>query len=142
VLSQPPPTSSRATPHRQPPPLCHDSETFRSYQFYFPLASDVRGSLHISSVVSSREKDFTTVEQAFSLIKLFTMAGLFQNYWLLPRWCFRPRKAYHRDREGLSEAILSATSFQSHDSQDIKRASVAKRMSWTSQQGKRQGRKT
>jgi hypothetical protein len=26
VLSQPPPTSSRATPHRQPPPLCHDSD--------------------------------------------------------------------------------------------------------------------
>jgi hypothetical protein len=26
VLSQPPPASSRATPYRQPPPLCHDSD--------------------------------------------------------------------------------------------------------------------
>jgi hypothetical protein len=27
VLSQPPPASSRATPYRQPPPLCHDFDT-------------------------------------------------------------------------------------------------------------------
>jgi hypothetical protein len=35
VLSQPPPTSSRATPHWQPPPLCHDSDTNDAKTIYY-----------------------------------------------------------------------------------------------------------